>query len=118
MAAYNLIATTTVGSGGVGSIVFSSIPQTFTDIKVVMSVRSSLVTANTGLYDPLGLQFNSSNSGYTAKEVYGGGSAAATASLTTMTSSTGVTVARITDGGINSASSTASVFSSVDLYIP
>ena len=118
MAAYNLIATTTVGSGGAATIVFSSIPQTFTDLKVVVSVRSSLVAANTGNYDPLGLQFNSSNSGYTTREVYGNGSAAASASLTTMTSSTGVTVARLTDGGINNSNSTASAFSSVDLYIP
>jgi hypothetical protein len=118
MAAYNLIATTTVGSGGAGSIVFSSIPQTFTDLKVVVSVRSSTTAANTGNYDPFGLQFNSSNSGYTARELYGSGSAAASASLTTMTSFIGVTVARLTDGGINNSNSTASAFSSVDLYIP
>lgn len=118
MAAYNLIATTTVGSGGAASIEFSGIPQTFTDLKVVMTVRSSNTSANVGNYDPLGLQFNSSSSGYTAREVYGSGSAAVSASLTTMTSFTSATVARLTDGGINNSNSTASVFSSVDLYIP
>ena len=115
---YTLIESATVGVGGVGSIVFASIPQTFTDLKVVVSVRSSFTGANTGNYDPLGLQFNSSNSGYTLKEIYGNGSATASASLTTMTSFTSATVLRLTDGGINNSSSTASVFSSVDLYIP
>ena len=118
MATHVLISTVTVGSGGAASIAFTSIPQTHTDIKVVMSVRSSNTGANIGNYDPLGLQFNSSSSGYTAREVYGNGSAATSASLTTMTSFTSATVARLTDGGINNSNSTASAFSSVDLYIP
>lgn len=42
MAAYNLIATTTVDSpSGASSIVFSSIPQTYTDLVVVLSTRST-----------------------------------------------------------------------------
>ena len=38
---YKLIETVTVGSGGAASIEFSSIPQTYTDLKVVYSLRST-----------------------------------------------------------------------------
>jgi hypothetical protein len=41
MAAYNLIATTTVGSGGAASIDFTGIPQTYTDLFLVSSLRSN-----------------------------------------------------------------------------
>ena len=37
----NLIAKQTVGSGGAASVTFSSIPQTFTDLKLVMSTRNT-----------------------------------------------------------------------------
>jgi hypothetical protein len=36
-----LISTTTVGSGGAANITFSSIPQTYTDLRLIMSVRTS-----------------------------------------------------------------------------
>jgi hypothetical protein len=41
---YKLIASQVVGSGGVSSITFSSIPQTYTDLKLVTSVRDSRTT--------------------------------------------------------------------------
>jgi len=37
---YVAIATTTVGSGGAANITFSSIPQTYTDLLVLLSARS------------------------------------------------------------------------------
>lgn len=37
---YNLIGTVTVGSGGAAAIAFSSIPSSFTDLKLVLSGRS------------------------------------------------------------------------------
>jgi len=37
---YQKIATVTVGAGGASNITFSSIPQTYTDIKVVVSART------------------------------------------------------------------------------
>ena len=54
MAAYNLIATTTVGSSGAASIVFSGIPQTYTDLKIVTSMRSNY----SGIQDDCVLEFN------------------------------------------------------------
>lgn len=117
MATFKLISTVDV-STAVSSIAFTSIPQTFTDLKIVMSVRSSATAANTGNYDPLGLQFNSNTSNYTVRDVYGNGSSPFSSSQTTMTSSSGATVGRLMDTGINNNNSTASVFSSVDLYVP
>jgi hypothetical protein len=38
---YKLIETVTVGSGGAASIAFTSIPQTYTDIVVLLSTRSA-----------------------------------------------------------------------------
>lgn len=42
MATYNLIQTATVGAGGSSSITFNSIPQNYTDLKLVFSLRSSV----------------------------------------------------------------------------
>jgi hypothetical protein len=58
-----LIASSTVGAGGTSSIVFSSIPATYTDLFVVLSGRSSSSGNNT-------LNLNSSASGFSSKAVY------------------------------------------------
>ena len=117
MATYKLIETQTLTTA-VGSVTFSSISQTFTDLKIVCSVRSSSTSANVGNYDPQGIQFNSNTSNYSYRAIYGDGSSAISASGTTMTASTGATVGRIQETGINNNNSTASVYSSVEIYIP
>lgn len=100
MAAYNLIATTTVGSGGASSIVFSGIPQTFTDLQIVLSLRSS-TTGNQTL-----ISFNGSTSNFSNTYIIADGSTAGSGNL-----------ARYV--GINNFSTqTASVFSNGELYIP
>jgi hypothetical protein len=102
MAAYNLIATTTVGSGGASTIVFSSIPQTFTDLKVVFSGRRS--NAAGSFY----VSFNGVTTNLSSRRLEGSGSGAASA----------------TDGsfifayGINASSYTASVFGNAEIYVP
>jgi hypothetical protein len=65
-----LIATQTVGAGGVSSIVFSSLPQTFTDLVVVYS----------GIEAGLSISFNSITAGYSRRYLYGTGSSVATGS--------------------------------------
>lgn len=55
---YTLISSATVGSGGQSTIEFTSVPQTYTDLQIVVSARSSL--SNTGDY--LLLNFNGSTS--------------------------------------------------------
>ena len=46
-----LISSSTVGSGGTASISFSSIPNTYTDLVVKLSVRSTASTNNTNIID-------------------------------------------------------------------
>jgi hypothetical protein len=54
--AYESIATSVVGSGGVSSVTFSSIPQTFTHLQIRGIARSTRGNAES---DPLAYQFNS-----------------------------------------------------------
>ena len=58
------------------SVTFSSIPATYTDLKVVASIRSDRAGAESNLT----LKFNSSTSGYSRRELYGNGASAGSAS--------------------------------------
>lgn len=58
-----LIASSTVAAGGTSSIVFSSIPATYTDLFVILSGRSSS-SGNTAL------NLNSSATGFSSRAVY------------------------------------------------
>lgn len=105
------IYTQTVGSGGISSIAFNNIPQTFTDLKVVCSVRASR-TAQT--WDATGFQFNSDSSGnYSGTLLYAGASGSGAASINVAN-----------QGGISinlyssTASATANTFGNGELYIP
>jgi hypothetical protein len=115
---YTLIQSVTVGSGGAATVSFSSIPQTYTDLVIVGSVRSTSTTSNTGEYDPMAYRFNATTSGYTAITLQGSGSTALSASLTTGTGSAGGTYGRMNNSGINNSLSGTSMFSSFNWYIP
>lgn len=99
------------------SVTFDNLPTSgYTDLKIVASVRS---TGSTGNYDPFLYRLNNSTSGYTAKDVGGNGASAGSGSNTTMTSTAaGGTWGRILDYGIDQSTSTASTFSSLEMYIP
>lgn len=57
---YEALATVTVGSGGSANIEFTSIPQTYTDLKIVLSAR---VTNNDSLhYGPAYITLNGNTS--------------------------------------------------------
>jgi hypothetical protein len=103
------IYTQTVGSGGASQIVFNNIPQTFTDLKAVVSVRNN---SSAGLFsDGLGYQFNGDTSSvYSLTQLYGTG--------TSVASSRSNPLAFAYGGPINTTNSTASTFTSVDVYIP
>jgi hypothetical protein len=73
---YSLISSVTVGSGGTGTIEFSSIPATYTDLVVNLSGRCDADDFN--VY----LRFNSSTSNYTQIRLQGTGSAAESATDT------------------------------------
>jgi hypothetical protein len=63
-----LVSTITVGVGGASSITFSGIPQTGTDLLVLVSGRASWPSSIRG---NLSFNFNSNSTGYTAK-AFGG----------------------------------------------
>jgi hypothetical protein len=104
-----LIETKTLGSTQ-ASLVFSSIPQTFTDLLVVISARSTR-TGNAG--DDLTVVVNSITSGYSGRGLDGVGSGTPTS---------------FTDDGagtkfrylcvINAADATSNTFSNNSIYIP
>jgi hypothetical protein len=71
-----LISSVTVGAGGASSIDFTSIPQTFTDLVIVYSGRSS------GNDTEFQIRFNSSTSNYTVRYLAGSGSSAYSGNLT------------------------------------
>jgi len=71
---YESIATTTVGSGGTGTITFSSIPSTYSHLQLRFFVRSN--RSNSG-FEFARVRFNSdTGSNYALHALYGDGSAA------------------------------------------
>lgn len=98
-----LINSASVGAGGATSIQFSSIPQTYTDLVLLVSVRSGSSA------DTLFLRINGSTSSTTSRILQGDGSSVAGSSNT---SDTYVRFGTITSGA------TASTFSSGLAYLP
>jgi hypothetical protein len=96
-----LIAHQEVPSGGVSSIVFDEIPDSFTDLMILVSMRGSL----SNFYSEYRVRFNGITSTYTARSLYGNGST--TASGTFPASSFGV-----------GTTATANTFSNDRIYIP
>jgi hypothetical protein len=93
----------TVGAGGAASIDFSSIPSTYTDLVVSLSLRCTRASVDTEAY----IKFNNVTSAYSYKVVGGDGANAASAG--------GATYPPIVT---NAANATASTFSSSYIYIP
>jgi hypothetical protein len=61
------IASVTVGAGEAANIDFTSIPQTYTDLMVVHSMRG----ANSGTISTVDVTFNNSTSGYNNRSTFG-----------------------------------------------
>lgn len=104
---YSLITSITVGSGGASTVDFTSIPQTYTDLMLVMSMR----TDRSSVSDYAAVSFNSSTSSFSLLTATGSGTAVSAASYTSSPDS------RIV-GQVVGNTSTASIFSSGYLYIP
>ena len=100
--AYNLISSVTVGSGGAAYVEFTSIPQTYTDLNIVISGR------NTSSGDWFSMNFNGSTSTFTGKQIFANASAAYSYSKTDNNEY----------GVIPNSSTTANTFGSTSLYIP
>lgn len=103
------IASVTVGSGGAGNVIFTSIPQTYTDLCIKASIRdnhSGVVQTTLGLYIN-GQGYPDSASSY--RTLYGNGSSAFSANLSGY---------YIQAGYSTSASATANTFGNTEIYIP
>lgn len=105
---FQKIATVTVGSGGASSIDFSSIPSTYTDLQILLSIRTDKVDTD----DWIELTFNNSGgTSYSDRILYGNG--------TTAASTNESSAAQATYGAIaNASSSTANSFANCQVYIP
>jgi hypothetical protein len=100
------IQTITAGSGGTSSFDFTSIPQTYTDLKIFVSVRSTLAQ----IYGAGSLQFNSdTGSNYIWRRIGGQGVGVGSDLLNPATSIIYEFVG---------ANSTASIFANAEIYIP
>lgn len=95
-----LVETIEVPSGGASSIEFTSIPQDADDLLLVVSGRGTTANSN------MRLEFNSSTTGYTRRNLLGTGSSALSQNATNQY-----------PGRINSSSTTASTFSNTSVYI-
>lgn len=98
-ATHQLIKTVTVGPTSVASIEFTSIPQTYTDLKIVFSLRNS----GTDLY----ISLNGSTTGFDQRYMQGDGSGTISAS----------SLARLV-GFTAYTSHEASNFGNGELYLP
>lgn len=98
---FSLIASSTVGSGGAASIDFSSIPSTYTDLLIKISLRGDRAVE---IDDQLIVKPNNSSASLTYVHVRGNGATA-------------------TSGTVNrtyvpAAGATASTFGNGEIYIP
>ena len=87
-------------TGSVASIDFTSIPSTYTDLVLKVSVRNSTTA------DQIIMQVNGSAAALSNRLVYGNGSSALSASLTTGYA-----------GTVVDSTKTASTFNNMDIYI-
>ncbi len=100
-----LITSVTVGSGGAASVTLpatGTIPQTYTDLKVVYSVRSTSSTSNV-----IDISFNGNTSNFTNRYLLGTGTG--TASGTNFSRFSGLQ---------NSSVDTSNTFANGEIYIP
>jgi hypothetical protein len=97
---FELISAVTVGSGGASSIDFTSIPSTYTDLCLQVSIRN--VNDTPSVY----LRFNGTTTNHSDRWLYGSGSFA--------DSTTNANIEML----LNRSSSTSSTFANAEIYIP
>lgn len=103
------IYTQTVGSGGAASITFNNIPQTFTDLQVVVSARTTAAVTATDIF----AFFNNDTGG---ANVYSGTRLVSTTGSVGSDRQSNTNVMRW--GDAIGTSGTASTFSSTLVYVP
>jgi hypothetical protein len=105
---YTLLASNVLGSN-TASVTFSSIPQTYTDLVLISSVRSSRTPATTR--DEYKILVNGTTANYSniAVNTDGAGTSAST---------TASSAAYLSGGWANTDNMTAAMFSSHEIYFP
>jgi hypothetical protein len=93
-------------TGSVSSIDFNSIPQTYTDLVLKVSLRNGLAD----VWDNADISFNGSTSPYTNQQLRGNGTSATAARSTTQPS--------VNYWHVVSNTATASTFGNAEFYIP
>jgi hypothetical protein len=99
---FQLITSSTVGSGGAANIAFTSIPSTYTDLVIKISGRTNYGSSVEGST----ITFNGSST-YSARYLQGDGSSASSGSQSIFNVAL-----------FNGASSTSSTFGNSEFYIP
>ncbi len=101
---YSLISSVTVGSGGAANIQFTSIPTTYTDLLIKMSVRCATSSA-TRVY----VRFNgaSTDANFTTLRLYGEASSVG-----------GDSISAGQPAWSNGSGNTANTFNNAEFYIP
>lgn len=99
---FELIASSTVGAGGVSTVTFSSIPSTYTDLCIKFSARD---TNTSGVWNNISISFGSAT--YSNRSLVGTGSAAASSNASNSELQY-----------ISTANATASTFGNGEFYIP
>ena len=95
------------------SLTFSAIPQSYHDLVVLASPRST----ESFDYSPLLYRINNSDTGYTGVDVVGNGSSIFSTTAATRTATiVGGTWGRLGDNGVSSANMSANSFSNVSMY--
>ena len=100
---HKLIASSTAGSGGTAYIEFTNIPQTYTDLYIVLSLRSN----DSRVHTWVNLKPNGSAANGTSRQLYGTGSSAISGNL-----------ARVQLQAVPANTATASTFGNASIYIP
>ena len=103
---YVLIASSTASAGAVTSFDFTSIPNTYTDLILKLSIRGS----NSDQYISLLMRFNGATSGYSTRRLDGDGSTASAAGNSGLT--------YLYTGNPSANGNTANTFGNVEFYIP
>ena len=106
---YSKIATYTVGSGGIATVSFLNIPQTYTDLVVKASIRTVATPAQV-YADTTFIINGDTGSNYSLKFLRGNG---ASGSSQSSTNTTAGYLTQLTGNG-----ATASTFGSLDMYFP
>jgi hypothetical protein len=101
---FTKIASVSVGSGGAASINFSSIPATYTDLVVKVSLRQTIGGLE---WESITIDFNGLTTNQDQRVLYTGNG----------TSVSNLSNARM-NAWVNASISTASTFSNTELYIP